>query len=70
MKIMKKWQRQCLGDCLCHFSVSQAWKMFGSGLPDSFLVQNPKPEKCTKLIQNAPNGHNMSQMSVKHSKWP
>jgi hypothetical protein len=30
----------------------------------------PKPEKCTKGTQNEPNGHKMSQMAVKYSKWP
>jgi hypothetical protein len=30
----------------------------------------PKPEKCNKLIQNVPNGHKISQISIKYSKWP
>jgi hypothetical protein len=27
----------------------------------------PKPEKCTKSTQNAPNGHKISQISIKFS---
>jgi hypothetical protein len=30
--------------------------------------QNRK--KCTKLTQNVLNGHKISQMSIKYSKWP
>jgi hypothetical protein len=26
--------------------------------------------KCTKLIQNEPNGHKLSQIFIKYSKWP
>jgi hypothetical protein len=26
--------------------------------------------KCTKCTQNVPNGQKISQMSVKHSRWP
>jgi hypothetical protein len=30
----------------------------------------PKLEKCTKYTKNLPNGHKISQISVKYSKWP
>jgi hypothetical protein len=30
--------------------------------------QNRK--KCTELAQNIPNGHKISKMSLKYSKWP
>jgi hypothetical protein len=30
----------------------------------------PKPEKSTKCTQNVPNGHKLSQVSLKYSKWP
>jgi hypothetical protein len=36
-----------------------------AGLPDFSWYMIPKPEKCTKLTQNVPNGHKISQMSVK-----
>jgi hypothetical protein len=26
-------------------------------------------EKCTKSTQNVPNGHKISQISLKYSKW-
>jgi hypothetical protein len=32
------------------------------------LYQNWK--KCTKWTQNVPNGHKISQISIKYSKWP
>jgi hypothetical protein len=34
-----------------------------AGLPDFSLNVTPKPEKCTKLTQNAPNGHKIFQVS-------
>jgi hypothetical protein len=35
------------------------------------LVHDTKNgQKCTKWKQNVPNGHKISQMSVKYSKWP
>jgi hypothetical protein len=40
------------------------------GLPDFCWYVIPKPEKCTKSTQNIPNGHKISQMSLKYSKWP
>jgi hypothetical protein len=42
----------------------------GSGLTDFSCPMIPKPEKCTKWTKNVPNGHKISQMSLKHSKWP
>jgi hypothetical protein len=30
----------------------------------------PKQEKCTEWIQNVPNGHKISQMAIKYTKWP
>jgi hypothetical protein len=42
----------------------------GTGLPDYCWHVIPKPEKCTKSIRNVPNGHEISQMSLKYSKWP
>jgi hypothetical protein len=37
-----------------------------------FLVHDTKTGKYvpTKRTQNVPNGHKISQMSVKYSKWP
>jgi hypothetical protein len=29
-----------------------------------FFLVHDKPVKCTKLIQNVPNGHKISQMSI------
>jgi hypothetical protein len=40
------------------------------GLPDFSSCIKPKPEKCTKGTQIVPNGHKISQMAVKYSKWP
>jgi hypothetical protein len=38
------------------------------GLPDFSWSMIPKPEKCTKSTQMyIPNGHKISQMSVKYS---
>jgi hypothetical protein len=28
----------------------------------------PKPEKCTRWIQNVQNGHKISQISIKYPK--
>jgi hypothetical protein len=35
-----------------------------------FLLHENKPEKYTKLTQNVPNGHKLTQMFVKYFKWP
>jgi hypothetical protein len=40
------------------------------GLPDFSWYVIPKPYKSTKCTQNVPNGHELSQMSLKYSKWP
>jgi hypothetical protein len=40
------------------------------GLPDFCWYVIPKAEKCTKSTQNVPNGHKISQMCLKYSKWP
>jgi hypothetical protein len=40
-----------------------------TGLPDFSCYMIPKPEKCTKVTQNVPNIHKISQISVKYSKW-
>jgi hypothetical protein len=40
-----------------------------SGLPDFSYCMIPNPKKCTKLTQNVPNGHKISQISINYSKW-
>jgi hypothetical protein len=45
-------------------------RSYTAGLPDFSWCMMPKPEKCTKCIQNVPNGHKISQISIKYSKWP
>jgi hypothetical protein len=35
-----------------------------------FLEHDSKTEKSTKRTQNVPYDHKISQLSVKHSKWP
>jgi hypothetical protein len=47
------------------------------GLPDFSWYMIPKPEKmyqkdskCTKWIQNVPNGHKICQIAIKYSKGP
>jgi hypothetical protein len=42
----------------------------GSGLPDFSWYMIPTLEKCTKWTQYVPNGHKISQMSIKYKKWP
>jgi hypothetical protein len=40
-------------------------------LPDFSWCMIPKSEKnCTQWTENVPNGHKISQMSLKYSKWP
>jgi hypothetical protein len=41
----------------------------GAGLPNVSWYMIPKLEKCTKRTQNVPNGHKISQMYIKYSKW-
>jgi hypothetical protein len=38
-----------------------------AGLPNFFGTWY---QKCTKWTQNVPSGHNISQMSIKYSRWP
>jgi hypothetical protein len=42
----------------------------GPGLPDFSWGKIPRLEKDTKWTQNVPDGHKISQMAVKYSKWP
>jgi hypothetical protein len=41
-----------------------------AGLPDFCWCVLPKPEKMYQINKNVPNGHKVSQMSLKYSKWP
>jgi hypothetical protein len=53
-------------------SIMATWVIhaaMGAGLPDFSCCMIPKLQKCTKWAQNVQNGHKISQMSVKYSKW-
>jgi hypothetical protein len=41
-----------------------------AGLPDFSWYVIPKQEIITKSTQISSNGHKLSQMAVKYSKWP
>jgi hypothetical protein len=52
-----------------HWLTGFVGKHSRAGLPDFSAYLIPKPEKCRyKWTQNVPNGHKISQMSVKDSK--
>jgi hypothetical protein len=47
--------------------LTQTRTQFRPGLPDFSWHVVPKPEKCTKSTQNAPNDHKIAQVSEKYS---
>jgi hypothetical protein len=42
----------------------------GQGCQIFHCARDQNRKKCTKYTQNVPNGHKISQMSIKYSKWP
>jgi hypothetical protein len=48
----------------------QDWHLNESVALKKTGTRYPYRKKCTKWTQNVPNGHKISQMSVKYSEWP
>jgi hypothetical protein len=55
----------CLGPQRIFFPTFSVFRSSVAGLPDFSWYMIPKQEKCTKWIQNEPNGHKISLISMK-----